>query len=686
MTRDYDATPWKQLKARVLDDELFEHIASLPEKEQWDYLFLTRHPRFEGRWEVNALNQAFFFDFEEQIGKYRTVSPASLERFLERADDLDYQVVFEEDPLLILNAWGDLNEPPAFKLDSDMAEQLREKGFDAEADVVDATGMLPFQLQGFNFLRREGIRGGIALWSTGVGKTALEAALIKQHLEVEDYDLAVCVVKRNNKYDTHFKLKALGRIESYVIEGTPKQRAEMYELIDNLLAMGDKLVLITNYEKLRDDHDDWIRITEGRNVIVFWDEMPTKLSNRSTQLYDSVRDVLYDMGGVKTVDWEKRRPSKLRQYDLTATPIENSPVGLLNQVRLLDPDIFPTISGWEKRFVATRNFFSKEPETFKNLDEFGLMIEFITHQVDKRDPDIAKLFPAVKTETKIIDWERRDRAVYDRLQQIAAEAALAAKKDPEVKKFNPLQLISVMQMLCDAPSMVQASASNREAFEAELANAVDDEERIYLSQFASGSEAALTLLNRVGRELDDKTHTKFEGLKELLLEKHPGEKTLLFSRYSHLIFPALEAKLKEWDIPYVVYQGTDKQRQEAKEKFRTNPEILVFLSSDAGSDSIDLPEAKVVIHYDLPLKWATLIQRQNRAHRVNSEHESVTFYVLLMANSIEQRILEIVMKKWGFHEGTFRGKISEEAISARMTADDLWYILTGERLSDTLDL
>jgi SNF2 family DNA or RNA helicase len=675
---------------RILDDELFTHIDSLPREEQRDYLFLIPHPQFAGRWKVDGLDSSFFLDFEEQIGKYRTVSPASLDEFLERADNLLYKVVFTDDPLEILSAWEHLNDRPPFVLNSNMGDFLREKGLEREAAVVDECGFLPFQLQGFNKLRQDDLKAGLAIWSTGTGKTALEAALIKQHMEVEDYEFGLVVCKRNNKQDTLRKLRELGGIDyAFVYDGTPKQREEMMDLASFLLAENDRIVMITNYEKLRDDTEAFIDLVEDRKVVVFWDEMPTKLSNRSTMLYDAVRTVFYDSDG-RQVKWSTRRPAKLRQYDFTATPIENDPVGLLNQVRLLDPEVWPTIKGWEKKYVAGRDFFSKLPNKFDNLDLMGLEIDFMTHQVDKEDPDIAKLFPKVRDEIIYVDWSPEDRRVYTLLQEIAVEMAKKAreaKDDPEaeaVKPFNPLQLIGVLQMLCVAPSMVQKSAENREEFEAVLAEAADDEEYAYLEQFASGSEAAAELLRRLKKPLNDDKSEKLEKLRDLIQEKHPNQKINVFSAYADYIFPAIEAKFKEWGVSYVVYRGTEKQRQEAKDRFRTDPEIQVFFSSDAGSDSIDLPEASVHIDLDLPYTWARLIQRRNRLHRVNSEHEYVTCYMLMMPDSVEDRRREIIEKKQGYHRGVFKGEISEDAISARMTAEDMWYILTGATLDDML--
>lgn len=647
----------------ILTETEIEHIAGLPKDEQRDYLFLCPHPKFDGRWYVDALDPGFLFDFEDMIGPYRTVSPAGLERFMNHAADLDYRVYFEEDPSNILSAYAHLNDPPSFSLNSDLPGTI--------------AGFMPFQLQGFNYLRNLANKGGYAVWSTGTGKTALIAGLIKQHVEVESgFDWVLVVVKKSNKYDMKSKLWELGDIQSTIITGTPERRDRFYGGIYDQIMGGEPVVSITNYEKFKDDEEYFDLIAQDRRVLVFWDEMPTKLSNRTTQLYDSVRSVLYAPNG-KKVSWEKRKPSELRQYGLSATPIENTPVGLLNQIRLIDPDVWPSVRGWEKKYVASRNFVSKLPERFKNLDQAGLEIDFMTHQVDKTDPDIAKMFPKFIEDAVYIDWGA-DKVYYDKLVSIAEDMAKRAKEG-EGKKFNALQMIGALQMICDAPSMINTSAQNREVYDELLADAEYEGDELGLGGLTTGSEAAQALARAYDKPLVDTHSFKLDKLCELLTKKHRNEKIIMFTTFADYIFPIIESHFKEWGVTWRTFRGTDRQRQMVKDEWRGDPSIQVFLSSDAGSDSIDLPEASVVIHYDLPWSYAKVIQRQNRAHRINSKHESVRAYTLLMAGSVEQRKVEIISQKLGFHRSIFKGEIAEDALSARMTGADLYYILTGER-------
>lgn len=645
--------PQQSSRYHLLDERLTDHIAAADQEEQSLWLILSRHPDFRGRWIVECLYPYFQFDLEEIIGPYRAVSPARLAEFLDACEGLDYKVVFADDPTTILEDYEHLNDLPPFSLNSDLPGTVN--------------GFLPWQIQGYNFLRGTD-KGGLALWSTGAGKTVLMIALIKGHRIDEEFDIALSVVKPNNMTNTQRKMKQIANLDAEVISGDQERRLKRYAEAD--VTEGPQ-ILITNYEKFRDDEPFMkMLFSEERRVLVFWDEMPTKLKNRGTQLYEAVCRCLYKSAPM--VLWHRKRPRWLRQYQTTATPIENSPEDVFSTFRLQDPDLFPSWETFKAEFAAKKNYFNGKPEGWHKLDKLGLMIEHMVHQVDKNDPDIAKYFPKQIEDTKYADWTAEHRKYYDTLQTMAAE------KD-DFSSRNILALIGLMQMLCDMPSMVVDSAKRAEAAYEALRDSIELPEGMDEEDYAEAQGAAQALLKALGkRTLKDEGHPKLEALRELLFDRHPGAKTLIYTAYNEMLLPKLSAVLDEWGIKHVVYSGTDTQKQAAQDQFQSDPETLVFLSSDSGSDSLDLPEASVVIHYDLPWKWSTRIQRENRNHRVVTEHDTVYVYILMMPDSIEERKLEIIMTKKGYHDGVFKGSIADEAISARMTRADLLYILTGQ--------
>jgi hypothetical protein len=647
-------------KYEILTDELVEEIARLPAEDQSQILVLGNHPDYPGQWVVDCLDSSFFFHFEDRIGPFRSVSPAGLGEFLSLARSLGYRVLFEDDPKSILATYDRLNDPPPFELQS----------------VVSGTqyGFYPWQLQGFNFLKDK--QGGKAIWSTGTGKTALAAALVRYHLG-STAQLVFYLAKAHNKVNTQRKLRSLGGVESIVLDAsTPVKREQLYIDLYERLEAGENLVLITNYEKFREDEEAFKILMSGRDVMCVWDEMPTRLSNRDTKLYHAVLRCIWKTAKDRPDDVPNPLKSKLRVksyrgYELTATPIENDIEGDFNCTRLIDPKVFGSVSDFKNEYAATMNFFNPHKvDTWKNLDKFAAKQAHITHVVNKKDPDIAKFFPKVRYEPLVIDWDDRDRKVYDALAGKALDV-LEANFD----EANVLALIGVMQMMCDAPSMVNLSAQRRADYADELAAFIAGESDKEPKK--SGSDVALALAESLGSLSDDR-HTKLLTLKELITETHADERILVYTAFGPMLLPILSAHLDDWGVRHVVYSGTQRQRQEALDTYRADDSIQVWLSSDAGSDSIDLEMATVGIDYDLPWKATTRVQRWNRANRAGAKHDQQRFYSLLMANSVEHRKLEIIEKKQGFHDEVYEGKLNEEALSSRMTSGDLMYVLTGD--------
>jgi SNF2 family DNA or RNA helicase len=150
---------------------------------------------------------------------------------------------------------------------------------------------------------------------------------------------------------------------------------------------------------------------------------------------------------------------------------------------------------------------------------------------------------------------------------------------------------------------------------------------------------------------------------------------IFFSTWASYLFPIITSHLDEWGVTYAVYAGTEKQRQDAKDRWRTDPDCRVLVSSDAGSDSVDLPEASLVINYNLPWLFSRLRQRINRASRADSGHNTLRVLNYLMAFSCEERRMELIEKRRGYHE-EFTGLSTKEARSFGYTIDDLISVLT----------
>jgi SNF2 family DNA or RNA helicase len=79
-------------------------------------------------------------------------------------------------------------------------------------------------------------------------------------------------------------------------------------------------------------------------------------------------------------------------------------------------------------------------------------------------------------------------------------------------------------------------------------------------------------------------------------------------------------------------------------RFREEPDLGVFLSTEAGGLGLNLQVADYVINLDLPWNPARLEQRIARAHRMG-QTSTVNVINIIAAGTIEQRVLDVLYEK-----------------------------------------
>jgi SNF2 family DNA or RNA helicase len=375
---------------------------------------------------------------------------------------------------------------------------------------------------------------------------------------------------------------------------------------------------------------------------------------------------------------------------MSATPIVSSPENVFNCYRFMDSSIFGSINDWNNQFAGPRDRFGNI-KYYRNLDVMRQKVMPVTHQADKKtDPDIAAQFPvSMPPETIFCDLDPKTAVLYDILQQEYRNIGKLS-----ILSFNEvLAAIGTFQMLCSNPRSVLKSAQLREEYERTLDELEDwmvDEgltprekglvRREFEKTYKEGSEVALKLRNLVG---DDSKFTDEDGkgncivskmltLRELI-DEHDG-KCIVFTSMHYTLQPLISQWLTKWDISHVCYPFSG---QEGIDAWRDDPNIKVFLSTDAGADSIDLPESDLTIHYDLPWTYAAVTQRENRQHRIDSTMDTVRTITLAVPGTVEDRKAEIIEKKRTYHETLYGGPTIEDHLEP--SEADYLFVLTGER-------
>ena len=86
--------------------------------------------------------------------------------------------------------------------------------------------------------------------------------------------------------------------------------------------------------------------------------------------------------------------------------------------------------------------------------------------------------------------------------------------------------------------------------------------------------------------------------------------------------------------------GGINNRYEVIDKFRASRGSVIFLSSEIGSEGLDLQFCKVLFNYDLPWNPMRIEQRIGRIDRFGQVSDTVTILNFLHKNTIDERIYE----------------------------------------------
>ncbi len=151
--------------------------------------------------------------------------------------------------------------------------------------------------------------------------------------------------------------------------------------------------------------------------------------------------------------------------------------------------------------------------------------------------------------------------------------------------------------------------------------------------------------------------TKYARLRTTLSEflaAHPRQKLVLFSSFRSTL-RYLSQRLQQDGISCALLLGGDPNQQLVLQDFAAPSGPAVLLSSEVGSEGIDLQFAWVLVNYDLPWNPMKVEQRIGRLDRLGQESPTVSVWNLVHAETIDERIYDRLLMRLGIFERTLGG-------------------------------
>ncbi len=160
----------------------------------------------------------------------------------------------------------------------------------------------------------------------------------------------------------------------------------------------------------------------------------------------------------------------------------------------------------------------------------------------------------------------------------------------------------------------------------------------------------LTLFGKLRLIIDglDVNYNLIDMSKVELIKKYSNEsKILIFTSYN-LVAKEL-AKYLDNSLK-VSGDNSLKERTEILNKFKNDKNIKYLITTDIFKYGQNISNADVIIHYDLPLTYATLTQREGRNNRIDNIKEKRKIVYILTKTYIDNRVYEIITTKKNLNE------------------------------------
>ena len=459
------------------------------------------------------------------------------------------------------------------------------------------------------------------------------------------------------------------------------------ELINDLNAKTGTVRAIVNYEKIRGRKskvkDDEAKKGKMPNTLVeYLMEHPQRFSmvlcdeahkmrNRETQTYKGA-EVLMNLADTALF--------------LTATPVMISQENLYNLLHLLDNSRFFRYDIFENRMAENRPFIKALSQVnnsvpLKKIKEQLLVSEVRQHyysneqEIYSENTTIQEIFkqdPIFQEIMELCDGEDNTK-VRARLQYLFSSMSMMNSVFSRTRKREVTTDFSQTERK-PHPVRIDLTPEEQEDFDNCINQYADDNSYTddwgdeHLTQggalglvqkkrmIASSVWAYANDESDLERGYDayaDCRDAKVEKLLEVIKEVFANgtHKLIVFALFRKTL-RYLQIRLKKAGYNAVVIHGQINNRDEILQQFKTDSNVQILLSSEVGSEGLDMQFCNSMVNYDLPWNPMVVEQRIGRIDRFGQKSPVVNIYNFIVAGSIQEEIYIRLLERIGIFQGT----------------------------------
>lgn len=494
--------------------------------------------------------------------------------------------------------------------------------------------LLPYQEEAVETMAEK--KKILVAYDLGLGKTVITIAACEELIDRGEIEGPVLVVVLASlKYQWAKEIHKFSDSDVTVIDGTKAQRQKQIQAVDTTY-------VITNYESVVNDWDLLKVIPFGAIVM----DEATAIKGFRSKRAKRVKEIS------KKVDV---------RFALTGTPVENGkPEEIFSIMQAVDERLLGRFDLFDATFIVRNPYFGGV-ERYRNLDLLHERLSKNLIRKTQSDPDVSPFMPdTIHRDPALVSLDKKLWPLYDSIAldlmegleeaigtfgsswSLAAHYGHAASNQPGMEEMGLLMSqITLLRQICSHPHLVIESADK-------FAHHYERAQETGILR-TGGSHTAWKLLEddpSLRQLLESARIRKLDTLEDMVkdhLSSDDEAKLVVFTTF------LLTADKIQQRLGGVTYSGqmsaVDKER--AKEQFQTDPNTRVLISTDAGGYGVDLPQANLLINYDLPWSAGRAVQRNGRIRRASSRWPTVVIQDLLVVDSIEVRQHQLLTQKSG---------------------------------------